>query len=328
MKIINYKALISDLPVRQQSFVTKRSTWLKAEKEIDWLTSMNDKIFENQKILNISRQDVFNTTNSMRELILKTIYWGYTGGMRGNHFVNILRTIPTIENVLENLKNKCNPSTNDFKDLAITLKSIPGLGLSTYTKLLYFLEIQFNNNPCLILDKKLIDVFAAKTYDDFSTLGQINYNNSEKKYLDYLEITNKLSIDLKTKGENIEQFLFLFGNKLKLDSLVKHKISQQWNGYCPESSLNGKTVRMRLNSWDFFESEETRLQICVLRGVQAIILNFRGKGQFRSTPAFGDEIENGEILSPQNSERQPFNNPTIVFKDSEEIESYVKLIKE
>jgi hypothetical protein len=326
MKINNYRALISNLPVRQQSFVTKRSTWLKAEKEIDWLPTINDKIFGNQKNLEISRQDVFDTTSSMRELILKTIYWGYTRGMRGNHFVNILKTIPTIENVLEYIKNKNNPSTNDFKDLAKTLKSIPGLGLSTYSKLLYFLEIRFNDNPCLILDKKLIDVFAAKTYDDFSTLGQINYNNAENKYLYYLEIANKLSIDLKTKGENIEQFLFLFGNKLKLDRSVKHKISHQWDGYCPESLINGKSVRMRLNSWDFFESEETRLQICVLRGVQAIILNFRGKGKFRSTVSYGDEIENGEILSPQNTDRPPFNNPTKVFEESEEIENYIQSI--
>ena len=32
--------------------------------------------------------DIFETTD-LRELIIKTIYWGYTGGMRGNHFVNI-----------------------------------------------------------------------------------------------------------------------------------------------------------------------------------------------------------------------------------------------
>lgn len=105
------------------------------------------------------------------------------------------------------------------------------------------------------------------------------------------------------------------------------KISNIWNGYCPESLLKGKTVRMRLNQSDFFESEETGLQICIIPGVQAVILNFRGKGKFRTTKNHGDEVENGEILSPQNSDRPPFNNPTMAFEESEEIENYISTIQ-
>ena len=99
-----------------------------------------------------------------------------------------------------------------------------------------------------------------------------------------------------------------------------------WNGYCPESSLKGKQIRMRLNSDDFFESEETGLQICVLSGVQAVILNFRGKGKFKTTPGYADEIENGEILSPQNTEWPPFNSPAIVFQSDAEMVIYINNI--
>ena len=102
----------------------------------------------------------------------------------------------------------------------------------------------------------------------------------------------------------------------------KKEISQTWNGYCPESLLRGKTVRMRLNRSDFFESEETGLQICVLRGVQAVIMNFRGEGDFRTTPEYADEIENGEILSPQNTDSPPFNSG-VIFNNSAEIENYI-----
>ena len=109
--------------------------------------------------------------------------------------------------------------------------------------------------------------------------------------------------------------------------MEKQEIENVWNGYCPESLLKGKMVRMKLNQWDFYESEETRLQIC-LYGLQAVILNFRGKGKYRSTPTFGDEIERGEILSPQNTDMPPFNNPTIAFGESEEIENFIKLIKD
>ncbi|MEP6949431.1 MAG: hypothetical protein ABI863_09160 [Ginsengibacter sp.] len=105
--------------------------------------------------------------------------------------------------------------------------------------------------------------------------------------------------------------------------MEKQKISQVWNGYCPESLLKGKTVRMRLNQSDFFESEETGIQICVLWGVQAVILNFRGKGKFRATPEYGDKIENGELLSPQNTDMPPFNDPMVIFQGWEEIENYI-----
>ena len=100
-----------------------------------------------------------------------------------------------------------------------------------------------------------------------------------------------------------------------------------WNGYCPESWLQGKKVRMRLNCYDFYESEETGLQIAVLSGVQAIILSFRGTGDFRTSPSYGHDIENGEMLSPQNKGSFPFNEPSTIFGESDEIESYIKGIR-
>lgn len=74
MKIANYQTLIFSLPVRQQCFTTKRTTWLKAEREINWLADLNDSLFENRKTLTISRQDIFNSNDSIIESIVKTIY--------------------------------------------------------------------------------------------------------------------------------------------------------------------------------------------------------------------------------------------------------------
>ena len=107
---------------------------------------------------------------------------------------------------------------------------------------------------------------------------------------------------------------------------IVNQLSQTWNGYCPESHLYGKTVKMRLNRDDFYESEETGLQILVFSGVQAVIMNFRGNGKFRTEPKYAHEIENGEILSPQNTDRPPFNNPTEVFENNEQIKNYIKSI--
>jgi hypothetical protein len=216
MRINLYQDLIQNLPVKQQSFTTKRTTWRKAEKDIDWLSSYNDSLFSQNGILFTSRQDIFNSKKSITELVLKTIYWGYTRGMRGNHFVNILKNLPRLESILLEFTNNPALTVKDFIYLVDSFKDIPGLGLSTYSKILYFLKVSFNNNPCLILDQRLIDVFASEFYMEYSTLKRINYSNAESYYLDYLAITKSLANDLKTDGENIELFLFIFGNNLKI----------------------------------------------------------------------------------------------------------------
>lgn len=214
MNIESYKILISNLPVRQQCFTTKRTTWLKAENEISWLKQLNDNLFGSKSTLTISRQDIFETID-LRKIIIKTFYWGYTGGMRGNHFVNILKHIDIIENTFEKLRQTNRLTTEDFFDLTKTFKGVTGLGLSTYSKLLYFLKLTFNDNPCLILDQRLIDVFVNSTFPDFEPINSINEYNKERKYLDFLYLINIVSRKLETSGENIEQFLFIFGNNLK-----------------------------------------------------------------------------------------------------------------
>ena len=215
MNIENYNQLISNLPVREQCLSTKRSTWSKAESQVKWLKDLNDKLFAGNPSLTISRQDIFETIET-REIIIKTIYWGYPSGMwRMDYFVNILKNIDLIESTLSDLKNNSNLTSNDFSELSKTFASVRGLGLSTYSKLLYFLKLKFKNAPCLILDQRLRNVFKSNYFVDFEKLNKIRYDNAESKYLDFLLITRNISERLKTNGENIELFLFTFGNNLK-----------------------------------------------------------------------------------------------------------------
>jgi hypothetical protein len=214
MNLENYKILIQNLPVRQQCFVTKRTNWEKAENQIEWLKSMNDKLFGDKQKLIISRQDIFETIE-IKESIIKTIYWGYPRGMRGNHFVNILKQIDLIEVTLKTLKQIVYPTKQNFNEMTINLKKISGVGISTYSKFLYFFNIKFNDNPCQILDKRIIEVFSSDIYLELQKLNKLNYYNAEKNYLAYIELIKLTAKKLNTKEENIEQFLFTYGNKLK-----------------------------------------------------------------------------------------------------------------
>lgn len=214
MKIETYKILISNLPVKQQCYTTKRTTWRKAEEESKWLKDLNNKLFEGKNTLTISRKDIFETLNS-KEKIIKIIYWGYPAGMRGNHFINIFKNIDLIENILMELKKISYPTENDFQLLTKKLKEIRGLGLSTYSKILYFFEISFNKDCCLILDQRIINVFSNQTYSEFDKLKTIRYKNAEVNYLYFINLLNRLASTFNTKGENIELFLFSFGSNLK-----------------------------------------------------------------------------------------------------------------
>jgi hypothetical protein len=214
MSIRDYSLLISHLPVREQCFETKRSTWRKAEGKYEWLLEFNDVLFRDDESVEISREDIFRTS-SLRDVILKAIYWGYPRGMRGNHFTNLITQMESLETIIAPLVGKDRLSAEDFNRLRNQFKNIEGLGLSTYSKLLYFLRIKFNSHECLILDQRLIDVFNSRTFPEFENLSGIRYDNARDKYLEYLNVMSDLSHQIGTNGENLEQFLFIFGRNLK-----------------------------------------------------------------------------------------------------------------
>jgi hypothetical protein len=215
MKLENYQFLIQNLPVNQQSFITKHQNWKNAEQPIIWLKDLNDQIFNDQTSISISREELLNHTGSITEGIVKIIYWGYPNGMRGNNFVNILKKLPVLEIAFERLMKNGSPISSDYKDALLAFDDVPGLGMSTFSKILYFLNIHFNDYPSLILDKRIIDVFRNRIFSDFDKLTKIRYENTRTYYLSYLEIMHQIASNMETKAENIEMFLFTFGNNLK-----------------------------------------------------------------------------------------------------------------
>ncbi|WP_138480071.1 8-oxoguanine DNA glycosylase OGG fold protein [Dyadobacter bucti] len=219
MTIRNYSDLIRSLPVRQQSFSTKRSTWEKAERQIPWLAQLNDKIFSNNKDVTISRQDIF-ATGDIRELIVRTIYWGYPRGMRGNYAIIIFYAIENIEveftsTLHGDLEQSIGPS--NLTGLIDFFNRIEGLGIATLTKLLYFNNVSFEGYPCLILDSRIINVLKRGEFDELRSLRYIRYANSIVLYKQYLQVMLDVSKTLDTSCDSLEQFLFLFGGNLKVE---------------------------------------------------------------------------------------------------------------
>lgn len=176
------------------------------------------------------------------------------------------------------------------------------------------------------VDKLLMYFKKSDKFSAFKNPDLKNYSRYREILIDFQNFYSLQNFNLK----EIDKYLWQAGKDyfpVNYKKTKKTEISNIWNGYCPESLLKGKKVRMRLNHWDFYESEQTGLQICVLDGFFAVILNFRGEGKFRTTISYGHEIAKDQFLCPQNIDKFPFNKPPTVFNESEEINNYIENIK-
>ena len=215
MPITDYQTLIHELPTRQQAFTARRTTWENIADKVKGFYPYFNQLFPGKDDdIQISRQDIFDPTDTKIK-ILKTIIWGYPRGMRGNHFASIINHLSELSDLLRNFYGK-NISKLDYEDEILpTFKATKGLGLSTYSKLLYFFEIEIDGRPCLILDERLLRIFREGQYAAFEELSNKPKSNPAKWYVDYLRVMNKQAQKLNTQAENLEQFLFLFGGYLK-----------------------------------------------------------------------------------------------------------------
>lgn len=158
------------------------------------------------------------------------------------------------------------------------------------------------------------------THNGYKTIPNVPYISTSKGR-DNISII--LQNEYEFNWEEIQGYYFL---SITIRKKEDDKI-YEWNGYCPESELNGEKVRMRLNQNDFYESEKTGLQIGLMfPGVQAVVMKKRGNGKFKQTELFADQKFNYEILSKQTKENPPFCETDLIQNTTELIE-YLKTVQ-
>lgn len=109
-------------------------------------------------------------------------------------------------------------------------------------------------------------------------------------------------------------------NKIKNEQIY-------FDGYCPESILKGKKVEMKLNQDDFWESEETGLQLTVFPPFAAI-LQWRGEGKFRESTEVASNKYYGLLLAKAQVKHgcEIFPDEEEVFDNFFELEEYIHFI--
>ena len=220
MRLDSYRCLIANLPVRQQAFTSKLETWMD---RVHPLPDALAGIFSANQTTTISRSDLFwmSVANDLPRFVFAVILWGYPNGMRGNHFPNLVNTMPRLETMLTGIRNNGNliPDWDQHWNAAFAHandhRRIEGLKLSTYSKILYFMNTRANGTACLILDRVLIDVFSSHKFDEFEQLTAITYASAPSLYPTYLDSMEREALRLGVSPDQLEMFLFMFGPILK-----------------------------------------------------------------------------------------------------------------
>lgn len=210
--LANYQQLINSLPYLEQAFITKRTTWNREYEQSNVFRDFCDQRFQSQSSIKLSRADVFEATSqSFSDGLFTTILWGYPRNMRGSTFHGILEGLKQIQSALPEEKGL---SKDRFLSICKELNGT-GIGLSTLTKMLYFFRYKVEGLPCLIFDRRIIEVCNEQAFSELLGLVQITDFNKCNKYHQFLEIIHNIAKANRYKPDQLELFLFQFGNSLK-----------------------------------------------------------------------------------------------------------------
>lgn len=206
----NYKSLIGHLPVADHAIGTKLATWEKYQESPLEIWNTIQSIFSGELEVKLRRQDL-KDTQDYNKLIIATILWDYSSGMRGNNFSKIINKLPEIASLLKGASQ----GIDDWKIHYNKVKEISGLGLSTYSKFLYFIGGKIEGHEPLILDIRVIEAINTGIYKEFVSMKRITYTNAPNLYPEYLKIMNDFALTSECTAAQAEMFLFMFGQNLK-----------------------------------------------------------------------------------------------------------------
>lgn len=208
MKLSDFSHFIREMPVQYQSFEVKRDQWQFGLRK-DIIAS----IFETHDTISISRSDIFKTENDMERLIIMTLMWGYVYPSRGRG--NNIKNLLNVEwGNLCSILPKYQKKEISIETMKKDIQGINGLGLSTMTKFTYFLGTKICGFESLILDRVIINTIKRSRFSDFDQISNINENRPIDTYEDYIKLMHQISKRINCRPDQLEMFLFTFGNNL------------------------------------------------------------------------------------------------------------------
>ncbi len=208
--IKDYCDLIKVIPVNNQSGRVKKDVWSKFSYNDD----IKNAIFENNEVIEISRADVL-FEKSIAKKIVMALMWGYPSGGRGNNIKRILDNTDNINSLSEILSknNGANLTKNEASVLIKELDNIKGMGISTWSKLLYFFNVSIESKKCQIYDMKIVESLNKKQFRELDEQNQ--WEQDVNHYYKYIELVDNLASSMGVLPEQVEVFLFYYNHDYK-----------------------------------------------------------------------------------------------------------------
>ncbi len=201
--ISEYSELIKQIPVFYQSTKIKKKSWERIP--YDGKERIEQELFGTREEVELSREDVFSEVDSAKKIIM-VLMWGYPTGGRGSHIKNILMRIAELDQLLSSAANQDLTKTQ-ASSLIKQFNGIQGLGVSTWSKLLYFFRVSVDSRKCQIYDLKIVESLNKK---QFSELGTQIWKQDVDHYYQYIELLGNLATHMRVFPEQVELFLFSF----------------------------------------------------------------------------------------------------------------------
>lgn len=202
--ISKYCELIKYIPVYNQSTVIKKDTWERFS-NIKWYNDIKTAIFDDKDSVEISRADI-HSENDAEKKLLKLLMWGYPTGGRGYNIGYILEKADGLIRMLSSVNGK-NLTKSESDELIEKFASVRGLGISTWSKILYFFSVSIDSRKCQIYDLKIVDSLNKK---QFNELGTKKWKQDIKHYYQYIELVDDLAKGMNVLPEQVELFLFYY----------------------------------------------------------------------------------------------------------------------
>ncbi len=197
-----YSDLIRLIPVSKQSTTIKKAVW---EKRFSHDDKFLKEIFGKSEIVEISREDVFSEGDPKKKVVM-VLMWGYPTGGRGKNINHILERIDELSSLLSKVEGE-NMTKDKASDTFAEFDQIRGLGISTWSKLLYFFDVSIDSRKCQIFDLKIVDSLNKQ---QFSELNKQEWKQDTKHYYQFLELVDSLATSMDALPEQVELFLFYY----------------------------------------------------------------------------------------------------------------------
>ena len=216
MRLADFSDLISHMPVSNQAFTSKRTTWATYMKEDSAgvaLRAIFDAHHRGSENVFLSRGDLSDLAlkPNLPEFVMATIVWGYSRGMRGHNFRSVTSHLDALCRILSDARSPISDWISHYNHV----RAIPGIALSTYSKLLHFMSANVEGHKTLILDQRILEVVQQNLFEELASLRRLTSANASRLYPKYLECMGQAASRLALPPEKLEFFLFEFGLHLK-----------------------------------------------------------------------------------------------------------------